>query len=333
MKELLERLTALSGVSGREDEVRRTVDGLIRPYVDEVRTDALGNLIARKSGPGPRLMLVAHLDEIGLVVTEVDEHGFLRFLPVGGVPPAWRLVGTRVVFPGGAHGVIGQEKAEEVKDLRPARLFIDVGATSADEARALTGGIGAMASFAPSWTTCGRRVVSKALNDRAGCALLVRLLQEVKEVPNDLVVAFSVQGEVGQRGARTAAYGLDPAVAVAIDATPTGDTPEPEQRTVFLGKGPAIKVMDAGLIAHPKVRELLLETAEQERIPYQREVLAQGLTDAGAIQEQLGGIPSGAISLPCRYVHSTVEMMDLDDLEGAYRLLRALVLKPLAGRF
>lgn len=333
MKDLLERLSVISGPSGREAEVRRVVENLVRPHVAEVRVDALGNLIAHKSGLGPRLMLAAHLDEIGLMVTDVDDQGFVRFLPVGALPPAWQLVGSRVVFPGGVPGVIGQEKVDEVKDLRPAKLFIDVGAQSADEARGLTGGTGAMATFAPSLATCGRRLTAKALDDRSGCALLVRLLRELKESPNDLVVVFSVQEEVGQRGARPAAYGLHPAVAVAVDVTPAGDTPAAERRTVSLGKGPAVKVMDSGLIAHPQVREWLLATAEAERLPHQREVLARGTTDAAATQTILEGVPSGALSLPCRYVHSAVEMMDLDDLEAAYRLLRALVRTPLAGRF
>jgi endoglucanase len=333
VKELLERLTAISGPSGREQEVRRVVEELVRPHADEVSVDALGNLIAHKSGLGPRLMLVAHLDEIGLMVTDVDEQGFVRFLPVGVLGPAWSLVGARVVFSGGAAGVIGQEKVDEVKQLRPARLFIDVGATSAEEARSLTGGTGAMATFAPSYAVCGRRVVSKALDDRSGCALLVRLLRELKEVPNDLVVVFSVQEEVGQRGARTAAYGLRPAVAVAVDVTKTGDTPESERMAVGLGKGPAVKVMDSGFIAHPGVREWLCETAEAEHLSYQREVLERGTTDAAAVQVSLEGVPSGAVSLPCRYVHTAGEMVDLDDLEGALRLLRALALTPLAGRF
>ncbi|HHW14231.1 MAG TPA: M42 family metallopeptidase, partial [Firmicutes bacterium] len=232
MKELLAQLTAVPGVAGREDEIRRRVEELVRPHADEVRTDALGNLIVRKRGRGPRLMLVAHLDQIGLMVSEADERGFLRFVPVGGGIRAWRLVGQRVVFPGGVMGVVGQEKVDDPKDLRPARLFVDVGATSAEEARRLTGGTGALGAFAPSFALAGRRVISPALDDRAGCALLVRLLQEVQEVPNELAVVFSVQEEVGRRGARTAAYGLEPAVAVAVDVTPAGDTPESERRTV-----------------------------------------------------------------------------------------------------
>lgn len=336
MKELLAQLTGVSGVAGREDEVRRLVENLVRPHVDEVRTDALGNLIVQRRGRGPRLMLVAHLDQTGLMVSEVEERGFLRFVPVGGGIRAWRLVGQRVVFPGGATGVVGQEKVDDLKDLRPARLFIDVGATSAAEAQDLTGGIGAVAAFASSFTLAGRRAISPSLDDRAGCALLVRLLQELREVtevPNELAVAFSVQEEVGRRGARPAAFGLEPALAVAVDVTPAGDTPESERRTVALGKGPAVKVMDAGHIAHPGVRELLLEVAAAQGLPCQREVLEGGTTDASVVQVALEGVPSGAVSLPCRYVHSSAEMVDLDDLENAYRLLRALVLTPLGGRF
>lgn len=332
MKDLLERVTSAFGVSGREEDVRRVVEGMIRPHA-EVSVDTLGNLIARKPGPGPRLLMVAHLDEVGLIVSEVEENGFLRFMTVGGGLQAWRLVGARVVFESGAVGVVGEEKVDEVKELRPAKLFIDVGATSADEARALTGGIGAMASFAPDFAACGRRVIAKALDDRAGCALLVRLLIELQEVPNELVAVFSVQEELGQRGARTAAYALEPAVAVAVDVTPAGDTPEAERRTVRLGEGPAVKVMDSGLIAHPKVRELLFAAAAGEGLAYQREVLERGKTDAAAIQTTMAGVPSGAVSLPCRYVHSAGEVVDLEDLEGAYRLLRAVALTPLSGRF
>lgn len=331
MIELLERLTRLSGVAGREERAREALAELLRPYAD-LRVDRLGNLIAHKPGPGPRLMLVAHLDEIGLIVTEVEEKGFLRFAQVGVLPPAWRLVGTRVVFADGVPGVVGQEKVEELKELRLAKLFVDVGATGADEARRLTGGTGAMASFAPTFTVSGRRVTAKSLDDRAGCALLVRLLAELSESPNDLWVVFSVQEEVGQRGARTAAWGINPALAVAVDVTPAGDTPESERRTVRLGAGPAVKVMDTGLIAHPLVRELLFATAEDEGLPYQREVLERGTTDAAPIQVNMEGVPAGVLSLPCRYVHSPAEMVDLDDLEAAYRLLRALALRPLAGQ-
>ncbi|HHT48951.1 MAG TPA: M42 family metallopeptidase [Firmicutes bacterium] len=329
MKELIRNLTAISSPSGREEPIRAFIQKELENYCDELKVDTLGNLIAVKHGGKAKLQLAAHMDEIGIIVTAIDKQGFLRFANVGGINPH-RLYGQRVRFKDGTMGVIGAEKIDDIKELTLEKLFIDLGVTSEAEAKAKVG-VGAMAAFDHSFVDLGHRVIAKALDDRVGCAVLIEALKRVRKPQNDLYCTFTVQEEVGLRGARTAAFDLDPDLAIAIDVTDTGDTPEARKLAMKLGAGAAIKVKDAYLITPPRVKELLTELAEKNGIPYQFEVLPFGGTDAGAIQLTKAGVPSGVISIPCRYLHSHSEMVDLNDVEAAVRLVVAAMEHPLGG--
>ncbi len=321
MIELIKTLTETYGPAGNESRIRQVLRDMVKDKVDELKVDALGNLIAlRKGKGGKKVMLAAHMDEIGIVVNYVDEKGFLRFSALGGVWPH-TLLGNRVEFENGVVGVIGVEKLES-PDKVPTfdKLYIDVGAESRENCPVKVGDIGV---FSRPLIAQGQRLIAKAFDDRIGCAVLVKLLEEIKDCKHDLYVVFTVQEELGLRGAVTSAYGIAPDVGIAVDVTRTGDTPEAPKMAVALGKGPAVKVKDARMISHPGVRQALIRAAEQNGIPYQLEVLEGGTTDAAAIQLTREGIPTGVISIPCRYIHTPSEMVDIRDVENAVKLLLA----------
>jgi endoglucanase len=321
MIELIRTLTETYGPAGNETRIRQVLRDMVKGKVDELKVDALGNLIALRKGKGGRkVMLAAHMDEIGIVVNYVDEKGFLRFSALGGVFPH-TLLGNRVEFENGVVGVIGVEKLES-PDKVPTfdKLYIDVGAESREDCPVKVGDIGV---FSRPLIAQGQRLIAKAFDDRIGCAVLVKLLEEIGDCEHDLYIVFTVQEELGLRGAVTSAYGIAPDVGIAVDVTRTGDTPEAPKMAVALGKGPAVKVKDARMISHPGVRQALIRAAEQNGIPYQLEVLEGGTTDAAAIQLTREGIPTGVISIPCRYIHTPSEMVDLRDVENAVRLLLA----------
>ena len=330
MKELIKRLTETYGPSGREGQIREVIKGEIEGLADEVRVDAMGNLIAlnRGSGEGLKVMLAAHMDEIGIIVTHVDEKGFLRFAPVGSVNPL-ALLGGRVVFADGTVGTIGLEKRgpeEEKKVPNLDKLYLDVGARDKDSAPV---GVGDIACFQRPFVAQGDRLLAKSFDDRIGCAVLIQVMRDLRASPHDVYFVFSVQEELGLRGAVTSAYGIQPDLGISVDVTGTGDTPEARTMAVSLGEGPAVKVKDGGMLAHPAVKNLLVETAEQLGIPYQLEVLERGTTDATAIQVSREGVPAGCLSIPCRYIHTPSEMMDYNDALNAVKLLVALLSKPI----
>jgi len=321
MKNLIKDLVESYGPTGFETEVTNKIRTYIADKVDECYVDALGNLIARKKGSGKKVMFSAHADEIGVIVTYIDDDGFLRFSNVGGLN-LLTLLGGRVRFANGVIGVIGKEKGE-LKDFTLDKLFIDIGAATKDEAQKKVS-IGDFAVFHREFADLGQRLVAKSMDDRIGCAVLVEAIRRLDHSDHDLYFVFSAQEEVGLRGARTAAYSIDPDLGIAIDVTRTGDTPEAPRMDVSLGKGAAIKVKDSSVIAHPKVKNLMVRLAEADQIKYQLEVLEAGGTDAGAIHLTKSGVPSGTISIPCRYVHSPSEMVDLDDVENCVKLILAI---------
>jgi tetrahedral aminopeptidase len=328
VKDLMKRLTEAYGPSGHEEQIRDIIRAEVESLADEVRVDTLGNLIAVKkgSGGGKRVMLAAHMDEIGLIISYVDEKGFLRAQPIGGLDLT-ALAGGRVIFSDGAVGVIAPENRQEYrKDAELSKLYIDVGATSYDEAKDR---LGQAASFVRPFVDLGKRVVAKAFDDRIGCVVLIEALRSLQDTPHEVYFVFSVQEEVGLRGARTGAYSLDPEIGVAIDITAAADTPEAPKMAMKLGAGPCIKVKDSGMLSHPGVKNLLIDAAEAHQIPYQLEVLGQGTTDAAAIQLARSGVPAGCISIACRYYHTPSEMVDVNDVENAVRLLVALLEKPI----
>jgi len=329
VKEIIRTLTEAYGPSGDEGQVRALIEEMVRGVVTEMRTDPLGNLIARKKGTGggKRVMIAAHMDEIGLIVTHIDKKGFLRVGRVGGVF-APTLMGGRVRFANGTVGVIGSEKWLRSNDApKWEEVFIDVGATSPDDAPVRVGDV---ACFSRPYEEMGDRLIAKAMDDRAGCAVLVQALRDLGESPHDVYAVFTTQEEVGTRGALVSAFGIEPEVALAIDVTDTGDVPEAPPMAVDLGAGPAVKVMDRGFLSHPGVKQWMIDGAERLGIPYQREVLQLGSTDARAIQMSRAGVPTGALSLPARYIHSPSEMVDLRDLQGASNLLVGLLKEPIA---
>jgi len=335
LKELLKKLLEAYGPSGNEGPVREILRKEVEGFADEVKVDALGNLIVvrKAAGAGPRVLLAAHMDEIGVIATHIDEKGFVRFSNIGGVSP-YVLLGERVVFENGTVGTFGTEKLDDIKDLKLGKMFIDIGATDEKSAKEKVS-VGDIAGFQrDARVDGGGRIIAKSLDDRSGCAVLVQVLKELKgrDIPNQVYVVFSVQEELGTRGAKTAAYGVNPDIGIAVDVTGTGDTPEAHPMAVSLGKGPAIKVKDSSVIAHPRVRQLMVETAKEKGIPYQLEVLEHGGTDTGPIHLTREGVPSGAISIPTRYLHTPSEMADIDDIENAVKLIVALLEKPLGEK-
>lgn len=319
--ELLAKLTQCFSPSGREDKIRRLIAEQVEEYVTDVYTDPMGNLICRKKGNGKRLMLAAHMDEIGFMVTHIDDCGFLRFTNVGGISPA-NCVNRGVVFENGTAGVISYEKS--VKDLTLDKMYIDIGADCRRAAEERVQ-IGDMAVCSGEYTPMGGCAAAKSMDDRAGCYALIRAIQTAQSCPNDLYAVFTVQEELGLRGAKTAAYNVEPDMGIAIDVSMVGDTPESAKHSLSLGKGPGIKIKDASFIIHPKAREFMLKGAREAQIPYQLEAAQRGGTDAGAIHLSGGGVPSGTISIPTRYIHSPREVVSLADVENTALLAAKLI--------
>ncbi len=319
---MLGHLTQLFGPSGSEGNVADFISAQLGPHSDEIKLDTMGNLIVRRQGTGKRIMVAAHMDQIGVMITNIDKEGFLRFSPLGGVPIS-ALNQQRVKFRNGRIGAIGVEKLDRLADLRLEKLFIDIGASSREEASKFVQ-IGDTAIFVGDFVEAGSRIISKAFDDRIGCFVAIEALKRVK-TKHELAFVFTVQEEVGTRGAQTAAYALDPDIAIAVDVTTTGDTPKAHQMAVELGKGVAIKVFDRSMVTSPKVKRWMSDVATEMKIPFQWEVLESGGTDSGAIHLTKGGIPSGVISIPTRYVHSPTEMLDKNDVEAAVNLLVALL--------
>lgn len=328
MKQLIQKLTETYSPSGYEDAIREVILNEIKPLTDEIRLDTMGNILARKgekAANGKRIMVAAHMDEIGLIATHIDDHGFVRFTTVG-VPFGRYLLGGRVCFVNGVPGVINSERPEKF-NIIPAvdKLFIDVGATGVKDCPVKVGDV---AAFERPFVEMGSRLVAKSLDDRVGVAVAIESLRSLKSGPNEVYFVFTVQEEVGVRGATVSAYGVDPEIGIAVDVTPAGDTPNPIRREIALGKGPAIKIKDHRMLSDPQVIAWMERTAQKAKIPTQREVLTGGGTDARAIQLTRSGVPTGGLVIPCRYVHSPSEMVDYGDVENAVNLLTALLNAP-----
>jgi len=331
MKKLLQKLTETFGPSGYEDRVRELVRAEVKPLADDVRVDALGNLIVRKgptrgSKDTEKIMIAAHMDEIGLIVSHVDEKGFVRFSPIGTVLRRY-VLGGRVRFLNGTQGVIGYDRLDNFNELPTLdKVYIDVGATGRKDCPVK---IGDVAAFDRAYTEFGDRLVAKSMDDRVGVLIAIETLRALKSTPYDVYFVFTTQEEVGTRGAATSAYGVDPDVGIALDVTPSGDTPNALKMEMALGKGPCIKIQDVSFISDPRVVKWMINAAEKNRIPYQREVLLLGGTDAKAIQLARAGVPAGCISVPVRYVHSPSEMVDYSDVQNAVKLLTVLLGTPI----
>lgn len=324
MRELAEKFTQAFGPSGNEKEIRDIIKKEIKNYVDEIYVDNLGSLIAHKKGKGKKLLFAAHMDEIGIIVTHIDEKGFIRFAPVGGVYPIISL-GQRIQFGNGQKGVIGVEFKDIPRDKIPplSKMFIDIGASSKKDVEK-TVNVGDMACFTHEFVDLGKKWVSKAMDDRLCCAALVKAIKSIKKTVNDLYFVFTVQEEVGLRGGKTSTYSVDPDLAIAVDVTGTGDTPKGFTMDVALGKGPALKIMDFSIVVTEKVKTFMKKVADKNKIPVQMEILQFGGTDAGAMQMTKGGISSGCISIPTRYIHTPGETVDKDDVEKTVKWIVSL---------
>ncbi|MCX7774064.1 MAG: M42 family metallopeptidase [Clostridia bacterium] len=324
MLEMIKILTQTFGPSGSEKKVAGVIQKMLEGKVDEMRTDTMGNLICVKKGSGKKIMLAAHMDEIGVIISYIDEKGFLRFGNIGGLPPMI-ILGQRVMFENGIVGVVWYEESiDNMKNAKHDTMYIDIGAGSREEAEKLVK-VGDMAVFVGDTIEQHGKVISKGLDDRVGCAILVQVALSQPKTDNEIYYVFTTQEEVGLRGAKTAAFGIVPDMALAIDVCDTGDTPKCKHMSVKLGKGPTIKIKDRSVIAHPEVKDRLVKAAEQNKIPYQLEVMMDGGTDAGSIHITAGGIPSGGVSIPTRFIHDTAEMVDLNDVENAVSLISAFI--------
>jgi endoglucanase len=333
---LLEALSNAFGPSGCEDEVRRTVARALRDKVDALQIDALGNLIAFKQGTGPaprlRVMVDAHTDEVGFMITRIEKSGLLGFRVVGGInarllPAKGVVVGEKRIAGVIVAPPIHLTKPEQRKKvIKIEQLAIDIGAESEDEAKGMVK-VGDYAAFDTRFQVLSqdglRTAKGKAFDDRAGCAVAAALADA--EYAMDLYLSFSAQEEVGLRGARVAAFRIEPDVAFALEGTVCDDTPKKEDvsPTTQLGKGPAITIMDHSFIADKRLVRLLVDTAEAEGIPHQFKQPGVGGTDAGAIHLSKAGVPSVAAAVPCRYIHAPVSMLSLNDFDNLVSLMKA----------
>lgn len=338
MKDLLKKLSDAPGVSGFEDEVRNLMINELKNHVDELEVDNLGNMIATRKGKpdGKKIMLAAHMDEIGLMVRYIDKNGFIKFSKIGGINDQM-LLNQKVSIQtseGVVPGVIGSKpphrmkEAERKKVLDYEQMFIDIGASNKEEAEEMVK-LGDTVTIDQSFEPLGKLHKGKALDNRIGCAILVEVMKRAK-TDATLHGVGTIQEEVGLKGARTSAYKLNPDMALALDVTIAGDHPgiKEEDAPAKIGKGPAIILTDAsgrGLITHPTVKELLIRVADEKEIPYQLEVSEGGTTDATSIHLTREGIPTGVISPPTRYIHTPVSVVDMEDVENAVNLILAVL--------
>jgi len=325
---LLSRLSEACGLAGDEGDVRAVLRETLEGQACEIYTDTIGNLICRKGNGPVRVMLDAHMDEVGLVVAGYHDSGLLRFKESGGLDP--RVLPGRSVLVGRSKisGVIGTQavhlldRSERDKVIPAKELFIDIGARSRDEAASVTTP-GDPVYFATRFERLSDTIVKgKAFDDRVGCVVVAHTLLEHDYPDLTLFGVFSVQEEVGLRGARVAAYHLAPHLALAIDATSSADVPgvDPPATSSHLGQGPVISLLDGTIVMHQKMREQLVTLAERHGLPHQYRRLTTAGTDAGGIFLQRVGVPACTMSVPCRYIHCPASLASLDDLSDTIRL-------------
>ena len=338
--EALEKLSNANGVTGRENEVRELLKQYLKSYVDEIREDKLGNLVTFKKGNknAPTVMIAAHMDEIGLMVKNIKKMGVLQFTKIGGIDDRILLAQKVIVHTenGPLTGVIGskpvhiQNEVEKKKVMEADKLFIDIGAGDKKEAEKMGVEIGDVVSFDTKFVRISENVVlGKALDDRVGCAMMIETMKRLQDVDCNIYAVGTIQEEVGLRGATIAAFQVAPDVGIVLESTVAGDMPGvgEGEAPAKMGKGPVITVADAGLIVHPKVLRLIVDSAKQNRIPYQLETGIRGATDASRIALSREGVPSGIISVPARYIHSPAGILDLNDVKLAIKLAIAAIRK------
>jgi len=343
LRVLIKELVAINGISGQEQKVVRALLEHLRPLADELSVDCFGNITAVKNGgkPGPRVLIAAHTDEIGAIVKSIEKDGWIRFEKVGGIGDALLL--GRQVSVNGHFGIVGVKaghfmSAKERTEVKPhSELYIDVGCKSADDVMALGIKIGDQICQWPYYNEFANSdlICSKALDDRVGCAVLVQLLRELQgqTFEGALYAVFTVQEEVGLRGAQVAAFNIKPDYAIAIDTVPAGDTPDINfirELPVGIGKGPLLQLMSRTFFMNPIMKKIMIDVCENSGEPYQLALFTGGNTDAAAMHLQAGGILSAALTVPRRYSHSPVEVLDINDCISLLGILMQFV-KDMSG--
>lgn len=343
---LLKRLSEVCAPSGYEGPVKEIIESAVKDYVDEVYTDKMGNLVTVKRGveKAPKILLDAHMDEIGMLVKYIDDKGFIRFSYTGGFSDQVVLNQRVMVLTreGSLPGVIGSKPPHLIstedrdKPVKRSEMFIDIGVGSREEAERMGVRIGDHVTWVTAFTELADKNVScKAFDNRVGCTVLIEVLKEFKS-PATIYGVFPVMEEVGLRGAKTAAYSLEPNAALVFDIAAAGDHPgiKEGEAPIKLGGGPVIGVADGGkaslgggLITHPKIRQVLVDTAERNNIPYQLYVFEGATTDGTAISLSRSGVPTGLLSVPVRYVHSASEVLNTADVEKTIELSKLSLLK------
>ncbi|HEY8361384.1 MAG TPA: M42 family metallopeptidase [Tissierellaceae bacterium] len=331
---LLKELTEASGVSGNEKEVRDLIISEIKDYVDSYKIDKIGNIIAYKKGKdfGKKLMITAHMDEVGLMIKDIDKDGFLKFITVGGIDK--RILVSKPVLVGKNKlpGVIGakpihlQKPDERKRALNIDELYIDIGAKSKEEAEKHVN-IGDYAIFDSDYVEFGDGLVkAKALDNRVGCSLLIKLIKEIKDI--SFYAVFTVMEEVGLVGAGPAAFEVNPDYAIILEGTLCYDMPKLDTHLIptYLNNGPAISLIDRTTIYNRKFRDKIVEIAEKNNIPYQYRKTSMGGNDSGKIHTAKEGCITTAISVPCRYIHSTASVMSKKDYDNTFELLKEILL-------
>ncbi len=329
--EILKKLIHAFGPSSKEDAVKKVIKQSVKKKQGvEISDDKFGNLVVHIKGNGPKLMIASHMDQIGIMVTNIDKNGFLRIGEVGGIRKSF-LVGQKLVFENGVEGFVYYEDKEspwEVKEQKIEKFFVDIGAKNRNEAKKLVN-IGTQGVYKPTFYINGDRITAPALDDRIGCFIGIEAINSVnpKKLSYDLYFVFTVQEEIGVKGAKVSSYEITPDYGIAIDVTDAGDMPETSFVALSLGKGVAVKVMDAGMISSKEVKEKLIKVAENSKIPYQLEIITAGTTDAYAMQITKAGVQTGALSIPTRYIHTPGETVDLNDVKNAVKLIKKYVEK------
>ena len=330
MSDLLKRLTAARGVSGNEDQVRRLILDEITPLVDEVYIERMGSVIGLKKGTrsNRKVMLCAHMDEVGFIITKIDDNGMLKFETVGSIDsrilPSKRVrIGDKAV-PGvlGIKAIHLQEPSERETAVKSKQMYIDIGAKNKDEAEKLVK-LGDYAVFDSELVYFGdHKVKSKALDDRVGCVTLIEALKD--RYPYDVYACFTVQEEVGLRGARVAAYHIQPDIGLVVEGTTCSDVPgvDPHRYSTRMGEGPAISIADLASYSNKRMVSFLIECAKNASIPFQVKEGITGGNDAGELQRARKGAMTAVISVPCRYIHSPSSVADLNDLNNTIRLVQ-----------
>lgn len=320
MKELILRLAMEVAPSGTERAFATVLLNEVNDVADDVRVDTLGNAIARKRGDGPHILLAAHADEPGVMVIDIADDGFLRLIAIGQLSPTL-LINRQIRFTNGVVGLVGVEEKVKLGDVTYDHLYVDIGASNGEEAQervfvGLSGTvIGDVQDLSPT------RIVGRALDNRVGCAIALSAFRALAEAGRNVSVVFTAQNAVGGRGAHTAAYQLQPDLAIVIDAALASDVPDGKRTALSLGKGPAIKIMDGTAIVPLDVKNLLQKTAETAAIPYQNEVWPGGRSDAGAVQLSVDGIRIGGVAFPARGVGQFESVVDLDDAKATLTLV------------